>query len=518
MRSRFRPSLMSTLPLMWLRLRTLLLAAPLFASAGCVYLPRFDHAVVTRAVPPSPQSRLGRLLAPESHSRSRASLLDSSEQALRSRLYLIDAAQAGIDLQYFIVQNDATGILFVERLLRAADRGVRIRALLDDIHINGLVDKLQALDEHPNVEIRIFNPFSVQFRFPLAVIRFAEMAIDGGRLNHRMHNKLFVADNQVAILGGRNIGDEYFGRGDEHNFIDTDVLLSGPIVRELSAGFDSYWNSQWVYPVTALADFSLFPVDLASVRERIGKRLDERSELSVYRQEIALDRSIDRLVSAESTDWSRVVIDDPDVSWFQRPDEIAQDLTDIALETETELLVVTPYLVPTLKMLEITETLIGRGVKISVLTNSLGTNDVPIAHAMYSHFRQRIIDMGVNLFEMRADAEIARDDGDREISLHSKYMIFDDNLVFIGSPNLDARSLHLNTELGVVLRSRSIADKLRATFHDLTRPENSWRVHSAPNGLTWESTAGTLDEEPAEGTWQRIRNWFFSLLPLHGQM
>lgn len=332
-----------------------------------------------------------------------------------------------------------------------------------------------------------------------------------------MHNKLFVADNQVAILGGRNIGDDYFGRGEERNFVDTDILLSGPIVPRLSEGFDSYWNSRWVYPVTALAEFSLFPVDLDTVRQRITSSLDERDQLAPDRREADFTDAVSRLRSAEAIEWADMVIDNPDVSWFQLPDEIAENLTEIALNTRREVLVVTPYLVPTSKLLDIARTLTGRGVKVNVLTNSLSTTDVPLAHAMYSHFRPRIINMGVNLYEMRDDAGVAKADDTGEVSLHSKYIIFDDDLVFIGSLNLDRRSLYLNTELGVIVKSRPLAEKLRASFNDLIRPENAWRVTSTPDGLAWNSTAGTLQDEPARGIWQRLRNFFFSLFPLHGQ-
>ena len=213
--------------------------------------------MVSQAQEPDPQSRIGQLLGGGRGVPARGLLVEASDLALTARIDMIDAADATIDAQYFIWQNDPTGVLVIQKLLDAADRGVRVRALLDDVQLTGFVDRLNALDDHPNIEIRIFNPFSVRFRYPLGFIRIAEFAIDGARLNHRMHNKLMVADNQLAILGGRNIGDDYFGRNPKRNFVDTDILLSGDIVPELSRGFDSYWNSRWAYPVSALMEFSL---------------------------------------------------------------------------------------------------------------------------------------------------------------------------------------------------------------------------------------------------------------------
>lgn len=500
-----------------LTVRVLVLVVLLSPAAACVYLPRFDDAVASEAVSPDLPSRLASALGADARNVTRARLVEDPELALASRLDLIDAADVSIDLQYFIWQNDASGVLMVEKLLAAADRGVRIRALLDDIQTGSFVDTLHALDDHPNVEIRIFNPFSVRLRFPLGFIRFAELAIDGNRLNHRMHNKLIVVDNQAAILGGRNIGDDYFGRSAERNFLDTDILLVGPIVPDLSAGFDAYWNSRWVYPVRALGDFFLFPTKLETVRTRIRDRLDEHPELARYRREAAYQETVDLILEAPQTSWAGMIIDDPDVSWFQRPDEIAVDLRRFAAAIEREVLIVTPYLIPTPRLLEITAELIARGVKIRVVTNSLSTNDVVLAHSAYSRFRREILEAGVELYELRMRPALAADDPAEHISLHSKFIVFDEQLVFVGSLNLDPRSLYLNTELGVVLECPSMADALRASFQTLAAPENTWRVLATPDGLVWQAGEDSRTVQPAKSRWQRFRNWVFSLMPLHSQ-
>ena len=498
-------------------LRVALLALALSCLAGCVYLPRFDDAVASEAVSPDQPSRLASALAVDAESGTRVRLVEDARVALASRLDLIEAADISIDLQYFIWQNDATGVLLVEKLLQAADRGVRVRALLDDIQTGAFVDTLHALDDHPNVEIRIFNPFSVRLRFPLGFIRFAEVAIDGNRLNHRMHNKLMVVDNQTAILGGRNIGDDYFGHSTERNFLDTDILLAGPIVPDLSAGFDAYWNSRWVYPVRALGDFLVFPTTLDEVRERIRGRLDAHPELDELRRGQGYARTVALVAGAPRAAWAGMVIDDPDVSWFQRPDEIAFDLGHFAESIQREVLIVTPYLIPTPRLLEITSELIARGVKIRVMTNSLGTNDVVMAHSAYARFRREILDAGVELYELRAGPAVAAADPASSISLHSKYIVFDDQQVFVGSLNLDPRSLYLNTELGVLLDCPSIAGALRASFQNLTAPENAWQVLATTDRLIWKAGDQTLSEEPARSRWQRFRNWLYGLMPLHSQ-
>lgn len=445
-------------------------------------------------------------------------LLEDPEAALSSRLDIIDAADSSIDLQYFIWQNDATGILVIEKILAAADRGVRVRALLDDIQLEGLVNRISVLDDHPNVEIRIFNPFSVRVDLPLGVIRLAEFAIDGNRLNHRMHNKLLLVDNQVAVLGGRNIGDDYFGYGRRRNFIDTDIVLSGAVVPVLSTGFDAYWNSRWVFPVTRPLMSMPTGLDLDRVRARIDRRLTEHPELRRLREDTEFEDSLLPLRDGFTVRSSGVVIDNPDVSWFGRPDEIAGDLTEIALRVERDVLIVTPYLIPTPRLLDIAATLVARGVRIRVLTNSLGSNDAVIAHSAYSRFRERVIALGIELYELRGDPALAADDPAENISLHSKYIIFDEVLVFVGSANLDPRSLYLNTELGVILDCPLLAHELRGSFERLIGPENAWRVLSTQEGLRWQSAAGTVDEQPAKGNWQRFRNWVYGLLPLHSQM
>lgn len=490
----------------------------LLTLMACVYLPRDPERRASYSEAPDETSRIARLADKDGGSRDRALLVDDAREALTIRLEMIERADHSLDAQYFIWQNDVTGILTIEHLLAAADRGVHVRVLVDDIQLQGLVGRLQVLNQHPNVEIRIFNPFSINLRYQFGLFRLAEFAIDGNRLNHRMHNKLMVADNQVAVLGGRNIGDDYFAESKERNFVDSGVLLSGPVVQALSAGFDRYWNSRWAYPVEAMLDIPPTFMDLDALRRRIHERLE--GQPAVERAHSALDRSspLERLGSVPPLDSAQTLIDDPAVSWFDRPDQIARDLTDIALSARHRVLVVSPYLVLTPGLLEVAEQLSAKGVEIVVLTNSLASNDVVVAHAAYARFRSKLLEAGVRLFEFREDSVVNPPVKGAYNSLHSKYIVFDDEVVFIGSMNLDPRSLYINTELGIVLQSRLLASEFAEDFARLTSPDNAWLVFETPEGMRWESSRGLLEKQPARNEWQRTRAALYSLLPLSGQL
>ncbi|HEY5644581.1 MAG TPA: phospholipase D family protein [Pseudomonadales bacterium] len=484
---------------------------------GCVYVTPTDRGADSFAVSAQSDSRLARMLA-DFPPAGRAMVINDPALALTSRLDLIDSADHAIDVQYFIWQNDPSGILVIDRLLAAADRGVRVRALVDDVQLKGLVPRLTVINSHPNIEVRIFNPFSVRIGFQEDLFRLAEFAIDGNRLNHRMHNKLLVADNQLAILGGRNIGDDYFGLSTRRNFIDTDLLLSGAVVPSLSSGFDAYWNSRWAVPVEVLLSFSLAPDDLPSLQERIRDRLADYPELTALVEPKRIQTMVADLAAAHALDSAVALVDDPDVSWGKKPEEIADALTELALSAEREVLVVSPYLVLTQRLLDLGTTLHERGVNIQLVTNSLASNDVVIAHAAYARFRQTVLDTGTDLYEFRGDPAMMKDDPAEDFSLHSKYILFDDDRIFVGSLNLDPRSLHLNTELGVLVRSRTLADELRAYFFELIDPDNAWRVLEDADGLVWESSAGRQTHQPAKGPWQRFRSWFLMLLPVTDQL
>lgn len=485
--------------------------------SGCVYLPLVEQ-LATSALPPPQDSAIGRTLARDPLATPRAVLVQDADEALATRIHMIEAAETSLDLQYFIWQNDYTGILVIEKLLQAADRGVRVRALIDDVRLVGLVDRISALNRHPNIEIRIFNPFNIRVRFPFAVFQLAEFALDGNRLNHRMHNKLAVADNQLALLGGRNIGDDYFGQSREWYFFDTDILLSGPLVSELSAGFDVYWNSRWSYPVSALAEVSLAHYDLEELRTTIHERLARRPRLAALVESLEFNTTLERLARGATIAEYRALVDDPEVSWFDRPDELAEELTGLAVGIEREVVIVTPYVVPTANLLDIAEELVDRGVRISILTNSLATNNHPSAHAAYTRFRDRMLDLGVTLYEFRQDAALIPPHVTAAATMHSKYILFDEDLVFIGSMNLDPRSLYLNTELGVVLRSAELSGALRESYLEFTRPANSYQVTRTGDSTRWQAGETVETREPAKSGGQRLLFRLLRLLPISSQL
>ncbi len=488
-------------------------------TAGCVYVNQSGRGQDSFALQAEAESQLGRLLAgTEGAGVGRALVINDATLALTSRLDLIDAAESSIDVQYFIWQNDPSGILVIDRLLAAADRGVRIRALVDDVQLEGLVAKIIAIDEHPNIEVRIFNPFSVRFGFRLRLFRLAEFAIDGIRLNHRMHNKLLVADNQLAILGGRNIGDDYFGLSRSRNFVDTDLLLSGAIVPDLSVGFDSYWNSDWSVSAQELLNIDLRKDALESLRSRIELRLAEYPGILRLVAPERVASLVADLRDAHVLDDALAVVDLPDLRWGERPDEIADVLTELALSAEQQILIVSPYLVLTPKLLDLGGVLESRGVKRAVITNSLASNDVVIAHAAYARFRRDVLETGAELYEFRGDPALMQDDPAESYSLHSKYILFDNETVFLGSLNLDPRSLHLNTELGVVLRSASLTEELENYFAQLIDGSNAWHVTLAESDLMWRNSEEATSQQPAKNGWQRFRSWLMSFLPLTNQV
>ena len=488
------------------------------AFSGCL-LPRTSSAIhVQGKLSSEPRASIDDLLDGDPFELKKCMLIESPQLALESRIELIEAAQTSIDVQYFIWKNDETGILLIESLLRAADRGVRVRALVDDAQLEGLIGRIAALDKHPNLEIRIFNPFNLRQNFRLHILRLAEFVIDGNRLNHRMHNKLMVADGKLAILGGRNLGNAYFGQGKKRNFVDTDILLTGTIVEELTKGFEAYWESRLARPPNRMLDLTFSRMSIESVRDRIDKRLTKRPELKGLLNGRPSKGFFDELLVAPNYDWADGVIDDPSIGWFEDASELAEQLSEIALRAQEEVLVVTPYLIPTKNALEIAKTLTSRGVKISVLTNSLESNDVVIAQAAYSRMRKDILAAGVEVYEFKAEPAMAKDGQGRLKSLHSKYILMDEEIVFIGSQNLDPRSLYINTELGVVLKSEGLTSELKRSFNEMIKPENAWRIEQTPNGIRWHSSDGTRATEPAKSSFQRFQHSLMKLIPISSQL
>jgi putative cardiolipin synthase len=434
---------------------------------------------------------------------------------------LAQAAERSLDVQYYMWKKDMTGTLLFRALHQAAERGVRVRLLLDDNNTSGLDATLAALDSHPNIEVRLFNPFAMRS------LRAVGYIFDFFRKNRRMHNKSFTADNQATIIGGRNVGDEYFGAADDVLFADLDVMAVGPVVKAVSNDFDHYWGSQSSYPVDRLlppADSTVLS-DLASTALRIERDPATLSYVSALRNSSFVSELVEGNLALE---WAptRMVSDDPAKGLGLAapeallPHKLKQILSDPAAEVE----LVSPYFVPTAAGVDSFKGLAERGVKVKVLTNSLEATDVAAVHAGYAKRRKPLLEAGILLYESRSlSPNVRRRDGagmsgSSDSSLHAKTFSVDRSRVFIGSFNFDPRSAELNTEMGFVIDSPVLAGQIAAAFNS-TIPVNAYEVRLSDTGqLYWiERLQGNQvrhDTEPGTSFWQRAGVWIISLLPI----
>ena len=452
------------------------------------------------------------------------SLVQHGENAFLARLAMADLAEKTLDAQYYIWDSDTTGRILASRLMRAADRGVRVRILIDDHYQTGDKDFLvAALDGHPNIEIRLFNPIRNRFWRTLSFLA------DFRRVNHRMHNKLFVVDNAVGMVGGRNIGDVYFGVRADHNYRDLDVLTSGPIVREISASFDMFWNSDWAIPVGA----TVKELPTATEEKALLQRLEENVSAKGYPYPIyqSLDELRTRLINIrDNFIWAngKVLVEDPSrVNTGAEIGVIHNALTQRVSEVEHELLIESPYFVLPDRVIERVRQLIARGIKVRALTNSAASNDVIAAHAGYATTREKLLKAGAELYELRPDTNMERrwsvlSDQSRA-ALHNKFIVFDRKSVFIGSFNLDPRSSTLNTEVGVMIDSPEIADQAAKIMDEGVAPSSAYQVKlDNDERLMWttvnQEKKVDYDSDPETNVWQRMLFYFVGILPIEDQL
>jgi cardiolipin synthase C len=447
--------------------------------------------------------------------------LSNPREAFAARVLLARAAQRTLDIQSYIWQKDLTGTLLFESLHAAAERGVKVRLLLDDINTSGLDPTLAALDSDPNIEVRLFNPFFI--RSP----RWINYLSDFSRLNRRMHNKSFTADNQATIIGGRNIGDEYFGAADDVDFLDLDALAIGPVVKDVSRSFDGYWNSQSAYPVSLLMPLGT-SADLQKLTDEAAA-LELEPRASPYVKALHSSSLMRQLTDGTiALQWSttHMVSDDPRKGLGQVP---ANELLDYKLERaigrpKSHVELISSYFVPTKVGMNALIALAKRGVKVKVLTNSLEATDVAAVHAGYAKLRKPLLEAGVRLYEMRSQASAGqrrqstspfRSSGS---SLHAKTFSVDGSRVFIGSFNFDPRSAKLNTELGFVIDSPELAQAIAKAF-DNKVPHIAYEVHLSETGdLYWTELKDGKEirhnTEPGVSLWRRVVVDFLSLLPI----
>ena len=451
------------------------------------------------------------------------SLLREGATAFMARLAMADLAEKTLDGQYYIWDGDTSGFILADRLLRAADRGVRVRLLIDDNYMTGARDfNIASFDAHPGIEIRFFNP--VRNRRWRIMSFLAEFS----RVNHRMHNKLVVMDNAVGIVGGRNIADVYFGVRADHNYRDLDVMTAGPIVTELSGSFDLFWNSEWAMPVGAVVNERATERDLQSFRERLEEKLaasgypypiDER--IADLRARLAQIR--DGFIWAPG----RVYVEHPSKVNANADNVIAAALGQRVSEVERELLIESPYFVLGDQTIEKVRQLKARGVKVRALTNSAASNDVLAAHAGYANTRKPLLQAGLELYELRADSNMKREwsllAGKSRAALHAKALVFDRRSVFIGSFNLDPRSTALNTEIGVMIDSPEIAGQVGELMDEGVSSGSAFHVTLDENDdLVWTTENNQAkveyDKDPETSVWYRFLVGAVGILPIEDQL
>jgi len=450
-------------------------------------------------------------------------LLDRNEDGLRWRLALIDSAKHSIDVQYYLWYGDAAGRILAKRVLDAAARGVKVRMLVDDLNTlfsdAGTVaqrDHVAAwLDAHPNLELRLFNPWKKRE----IMERAGEAMKEFKRINQRMHNKALIVDNQAVILGGRNIGDEYMGLNVSFNFHDLDVLGIGPVARQTSDIFDTFWNSDWVMPAAAL-QIPVSTAELDSGKELLLQRLNEKNE------SLANFPITPQSWSAEFTalkarlhfGTSQVVSDLPTSGAIEQV--MLGHIHSMLEAAERDILVINAYIIPIGRGIAMLRDLQSRGAQVKILTNSLASHDVPAVNSHYKKWRKSILEAGAELYEMRHDAKIQSQVSDtpptraKFMGLHSKAMVADGELVYIGSMNFDPRSALLNTEMGVFIKSPGLAGALAELIERDMQPTNSWRVELNDDGeLRWINNEKTVSRQPARNWWQRVEDFFLMAVP-----
>jgi cardiolipin synthase C len=490
---------------------------------GCSTLPSLENRRTSTALFDTGDTKLGRAISPMVDAHPGVSgiyPLPDARDAFAARALLAQGAERTLDVQYYIWRNDMSGTLLFEALRSAADRGVRVRLLLDDNDTSGLDTLLASLASHSNIEVRLFNPFVI--REP----RWIGYVTDFSRLNRRKHNKSFTADNQATIIGGRNVGDEYFGATEGVVFVDLDVMAVGPVVTEVSKEFDRYWASGSSYPVERL----LPAVNPATIAELTSSALRvERDPAAVAYMNALRNLSFVHEMDQGSLvlDWSatRMISDDPGKGLGLAAPEtlLLPKLREIIGESAAEVYMESPYLVPTAAEFDEFVAVAERGVKIKVLTNSLQATDVPIVHAGYVKRRKPLLEAGVTLYELRRLPDTAPRKGAGPLgssgsSLHAKAFLVDNSRVFIGSFNFDPRSSTLNTEMGFVIDSPALAQKMEVA---LSRRflASAYEVRLSDAGkLYWiERREGEWvrhDTEPGTSFWQRLEVWLMSMLPI----
>ena len=488
---------------------------------GCASVPTDYPRTQSTAVTDYLNTSVGQLFeeaAVKHPGESGFSIITRGRRGFNARIAMTELAEKTLDLQYYVWEADETGWLLAEHVLKAADRGVRVRILVDDITLAGRDTGAASLDAHPNIELRVFNPFAHRSA------RALDFATDLGRVNHRMHNKIYVMDNAVAIIGGRNIGNHYFNVDTHANFRDLDIAAAGPVVREISTVFDYFWNGDWAVPISALVDRAYTREDLETMSKNVRKSIAAGNYPYPLGQDVAMLKS-ELLSIRDELIWApgQILWDDPAaIEDGMQAGKLITALHNKLNTLKSELLMEAAYFVVMERGVENSKRAMDKGVKIRVLTNSLASNDVLAAHAGYSQTRKELIENGMEIYELRPDAGAVKQrnySADSKTGLHAKAMVFDREAVFIGSFNLDPRSANINTEAGLYVESPELAEQVAAFMDEGVRPDNSYRVSLDEEGdLVWvteiDGEEVRYDDEPETTFGQRFLSDFISILPI----
>jgi cardiolipin synthase C len=510
--------------------RGLLCAVLAAALQGCAGLPVVDRGpIASTAIPLSEQTALGRIASAyrpaEDHSGFR--LMPLGTFSLDTRAQLARRAQASLDVQYYQFQMDETGRWLLRALRDAAERGVRVRLLIDDFYTGlGQDEFFLAFAAHKNVEVRIYNPFCC-WRERGQIGRFVGSVGEWGRVNHRMHNKLFIADGAMAVIGGRNVANEYFLRSTGENFIDVDAFTVGFVVPPLQELFDRYWNSDPVFPIHSVTRSRRGDAELrAWFEDQTGPQKTPppaplpRNDVLGYGP---ISEELDGGRLGLHWGYAYVFADHPDKPFDGEAGgelletSVTYNAFEALRQASREVVLSSPYLVPGKVGMDLFKELRDKNVKITLMTNSLGSTDEPIVHAGYSQYREPMLELGIDLYEI-SSSRVKRNlrmnlFGSSLGRLHAKVAVIDRKRLFIGSMNLDPRSATINTELGAVIESPELARELLRVI-DIDRLQSSYRVRLAAggSGCEWismeeDNSQVVLTEEPDSSPWQRFKLW-----------